>query len=175
MKLRAINIVLSIWFLLTILGCQRTARLDQARRDLPPDIVGTWKALDNPWTIILSHDGTVSSAVIPMGEVQIRPNKTTTAIMKDDSISTFTAGDCIVEYTPKTRELFVSIEMEKIHVKFPDNVIDGNSIDRFVGTVSEDGKFWMADWLTVFNYGPLFLQDPNEITATPLVFEKMID
>ena len=167
MKIRAINIILLVWFLLTVLGCQKTARLT--------DIAGTWKARDNPWTIVLSPDGTVSSAVIPMGEVQIKPNQTTTAKMKDGSLSTFKAGDCVVEYTPKTRELFVGIEMKDIHIKFQNNEIKGNSMDRFIGPVSQDGKYWKADWITVFDYGPLFPQDPNDVTATPVVFEKMRD
>ena len=152
------------WIFWTGLGCQ-----------LPPDIAGTWKAQDSPWKIVLSPDRTVSSAVIPMGEVEIKPNQTTKVEMKDGSFSTFKAGDCVVEYTPDTRELFVSVEMEKIHIRFLDNVIDGNSIDRFVGPVSEDGKFWMADWIAVFDYGPRFPQEPNDIFAKPLVFEKIED
>lgn len=140
---------------------------------LPPDIAGVWKARDNPWKIALSPVGTLSSAVIPMGEVLISPNKTTTAEMKDGSISTFKAGDCTVEYDPKTRELFVSIEMKQIHIKFQNNEIKGNSTDRFFGPISEDGKYWKASWITVFDYGPLFPQDPNDIVAAPIVFEKV--
>lgn len=108
-----------------------------------------------------------------MGEVEIKPNQATRLEMKDGSFSYFKAGDCVVEYTPDTRELFVSVEMEKIYIKFLDNVIDGNSIDRFVGPVSEDGKFWMANWITIFDYGPRFPQEPNDIFAKPLVFEKI--
>jgi len=162
MRTKAAIIFFLTWIFWTGLGCQ-----------LPPDIAGTWKAQDSPWKIVLSPNGTVSSAVIPMGEVEIKPNQTTKVEMKDGSFSTFKAGDCVVEYTPDTRELFVSVEMEKIHIKFLDNVIDGNSIDRFVGPVSEDGKFWMADWIAVFDYGPRFPQEPNDISAKPLVFEKI--
>jgi hypothetical protein len=110
-----------------------------------------------------------------MGEVEIRPNKTTRVEMRDGSFSTYATGDCVVNYTPATRELFVSIEMKKIHVLFMDNVIDGNSIDRFVGPVSEDGKVWTPDLISVFDYGPRFPQDPNDIFAQPLVFEKVED
>ena len=140
---------------------------------MPPDVAGTWKAQDSPWKIVLNHNGTVSSAVIPMGDVEIEPNQTNRIEMKDGSLSTFKAGDFIAEYMPKTRELFISIEIEEIHINFLDNVIDGNSVDRFVGPVSEDGKFWRADWITVFDYGPLLPQEPNDIFAKPLTFEKM--
>ncbi len=140
---------------------------------LPPEVAGTWKAKGSPWKIVLSPDGTVSSAVIPMGQVEVKPNQTTKMEMKDDSISTYEAGDFIVEYTPETRELFVAIEMKKIHIVFRENVIDGNTTDRFVGRVSEDGKVWTTDWIQVFDYGPRFPQDPNDVEATLLMFEKV--
>ena len=174
MKLKVVIILFFVWLVLLVVGCQTPAKQTVADRAiLPPDIVGTWKAQDSPWKIVLSPDGAVSSAVIPMGEIEIKPNQTTKAEMKDGSVSTFKAGDCVVEYTPIMRELFVSIEMEKVYVKFLDNVIAGNSIDRFIGPVSEDGKLWKADWITVYDYGPRFPQDPNDITAKLLVFEKV--
>jgi hypothetical protein len=140
---------------------------------LPPHVAGAWKAQDSPWKIVLASDGTVSSFILPMGNVLVKPNSTTKVEMLDGSFSTFTAGDCIVEYDPDTRELFVDIQMERIHVVFMDNVIDGNSVNVFAGPVSEDGKNWYADFTEIFDYGPRFPQDPNEIFAVPLTFEKV--
>jgi hypothetical protein len=174
MKVKVVITIFLMWLFLGVVGCQTAIKRSSAYRAiLPPDIVGTWKAQNSPWKIVLSPDGAVSSAVISMGEIEIKPNQTTKAEMKDGSVSSFKAGDCIVQYNPATRELFVSIEMEKVDVKFLNNVITGNSIDRFIGPVSEDGKFWKADWITVYDYGPRFPQDPNDIVAKPLVFEKM--
>ena len=176
MKLRAAIILLSAPLILAAPGCrQPPTRCTDAYHQVPPEIAGTWKARESPWKIVLAQDGTVSSAVIDMGQVEVTPNQTTKVEMKDGSWSTFRAGDCIVEYTPATRELFVSIRMEEIHVVFADNVIDGNSTDRFVGLVSEDGREWSADWVKIFDYGPRFPQDPNDIFATPLIFEKIED
>jgi len=67
----------------------------------------------------------------------------------------------------------VSVEMKKIHVVFMDQLIDGNSTDRFVGPVSEDGKLWTAEWIKTFDYGPRFPQEPNDIYANPVVFDKI--
>jgi hypothetical protein len=174
MRLKSVIFFSLAMFICAAAGCQTSVRQSSTGKTiLPTDIAGTWKAQDSPWKIVLNPEGKVSSAVIPMGEVEIKPNQTTKAEMKDGSISTFTAGDCVVEYTPNKRELYVCIEMEKIDIKFLNNVIAGNSIDRFVGTVSQDGKFWMADWINVFDYGSQFPQDPNDIYAKPLVFEKM--
>lgn len=163
--------------LLGLAGCQWQLgkSFEGGQTVLPPDIAGTWKARGEPWKIVLSPDGTVSSALIPLGAVEVRPNQTTEMEMKDGSISTFKAGDCIVEYMPDTRELFVCVEVEEFHIVFLDNRIDGNTIDRFIGPVSEDGKTWMADWISVFDYGPRFPQDPNDIIAEPLTFEKIED
>jgi len=172
MKLKSAIILVLAWIILSTCGCPTNQR-SANKVMLPPDIAGTWKARKDPWKIILSPDGTVSSAVIDMGTVEVRPNKTTKVEMRDGQFSTYKAGDCIVEYTPATRDLYVSVEMEQIHVVYLDNVIDGNSIDRFAGPVSQDGKTWIADWIKVFDYGPRFPQDPNDTYNGPVTFEKI--
>lgn len=163
--------------LLWISGCQgpQESTSGNQKTPLPPEIAGTWKARESPWKIVLNPDGTVSSAVISLGQVEVKPNQTTKVKMKDGQFSTYKTGDCVVDYTPATRDLFVSVEVEEMHIVYMDNVIDGNSIDRFVGLVSEDGKVWTADWINVFDYGPRFPQDPNDIYAEPLIFDKIED
>lgn len=175
MKLKTMIIFVLATAILPNCSCQPSNRRPAGKTPLPPAIAGTWKAQDSPWKIVLAPDGTVTSAVIPMGEVEIRPNRTTKVEMMDGSYSTYKAGDFIVEYIPNTRELFVSVEMEKIHIVFIDNVIDGNSNDRFIGPISEDGKTWTADWINIFDYGPRFPQDANDIFAGQLIFEKVKD
>jgi hypothetical protein len=163
--------------LLWISGCQgpQESTSGDAKTALPPEIAGTWKARESSWKIVLNPDGTVSSAVISLGQVEVKPNQTTKVEMKDGQFSTYKTGDCVVDYTPATRELFVSVEMKKIHVVYMDNVIDGNSINRFTGPVSEDGKTWIADWVELFDYGPRFPQDPNDAYNGPVTFEKVAD
>ncbi len=177
MRIKFVVFFMSAQVLAVTLGCQvsQTSKVRSSNQKplLPPEVAGTWQAQDSPWKIVLSPDGTVSSAVVFMGEVEVKPNQTTKVEMKDGSFSTYKAGNCPVEYNPSTRELFVSIEMEKIHIVFLDNVIDGNGIDRFIGRISEDGKTWMADWITIFDYGSRFPQEPNDIYAQPLIFKKL--
>ncbi len=139
----------------------------------PEFLVGTWKAENRPWKIVLSSDGTVSSALIPMGRVEVRPNQTTKVEMKDGQYSIYKAGDFDVVYNPADKELFISIEILEYHIVYLDNVIDGNSIDRFAGEVTEDGEYWMADWIRIFDYGPRLPQDPNDIYTVPIVFKKI--
>jgi hypothetical protein len=176
MKTKLIVIFVSAWVFWLTGGCQN--QFGPGRVMLPPEVAGVWKAYDSPWKIVLSPDGKVVSAVIPMGEVEVRPNRTTKAEMLDGSISTYKAGNFTVEYTPQTRELFVTVEMKSIHIRFMNERIDGNSTDRFAGPVSKDGKVWMADWIMLFDYGPRFPQnvnDPNNTFGGQLVFEKVKD
>jgi len=154
--------------LMFLAGCGSTGG------NLPPEVAGIWLAYDAPWVIELSPDGNVVSAMIPMGEVEIGPNQTTEAEMLDGQISMYEGGDCPVEYNPQTRELTVTIAVKAFHVKFYDDRIDGNSTDTFMGRVSEDGRTWYADWYSIFDYGPRFPMDANEIYSGPVLFEKVI-
>ena len=136
-------------------------------------MAGEWQARDNDWRIIIDPNGTIASARIPMGKVWVSPNKTTKVEMKDGSWSTYEGGDCVVRYDPVKRELYVLIEVAKLDIKFLENRIEGHSTDRFIGPVSEDGNKWTADQITQFDYGPRFPQDPNEVFAGTLIFDKV--
>jgi len=174
--LRKVAIIVSLVYVVLLpAGCQQPSEPQPPvnKPTLPAEVAGVWQARESPWRIVIDPNGTVISVVIPMSVVEVRPNQTTRVEMKDDSWSTFKAGNCTVEYTPQTRDLFVTVRMDEIHVAFLDNRIDGNSTDRFVGPVSEDGKTWKAEWVTIFDYGPRFPQEPNDLFAEPLIFDKV--
>lgn len=176
-RLAVLSAITGISLFLASCGCPagKPARR-QPVQPLPPDVAGLWKAVDEPWQIELSMDGTVVSAVIPMTEAVIWPNQVTTVEMLDGSKSTLKAGDCPVEYDPQTRELLVTIAMKAIHIRFVEERIDGNSTDTFVGSVSDDGSIWNTDWMSFFDYGPRFPQDQNDVNNVyqgPLIFEKV--
>jgi hypothetical protein len=154
-------------------GCQSENRKQPqaAAVQLPPEIAGIWKAQDSPWQIVLSQDGKVSSAILPLGEVEVKPNQKTMVEMKDGNMSAYTAGNFEVNYNSLSRELEVTIEMKSIHVVILDESLDGNSMDIFSGRVSEDGKIWDTIWFNIFDYGPRFPPEPNAI-GEPLKFYK---
>jgi hypothetical protein len=155
---------------LAFFGCQ-------GRSVLPPDIAGTWKTQNpsSPWEIVLSPDGKVASAVIPMGRVEIRPNQTTKVELRGGGISTYKVGDCTVDYTAETRELSVSVDVQEFRVVIMDNRLDGNIKYYLIGEVSKDGKIWEPDFTEVFGFGTRPAKDPNDLSATPLRFEKVKD
>jgi hypothetical protein len=168
--------------LMFLAGCGGSGKKPAEQRNIffPPEVAGIWLAYDSPWVIELSKDGKVIMAQIPMGDVEIAPNEITEANMIDGQISTYEAGDCPVEFNPLTRELTVTIVLKAFHIKYFDDRIDGNSIDIFVGRVSEDGRNWYADWYTFFDYGPRFprnredINDMNMVYMDNVLFEKVI-
>jgi hypothetical protein len=162
-------LVCSFLTLVCLTGCNGPA----SSKAFPPDIAGTWQADGSAWKIVLSKDGKVKSALVSLGEAEVRPNKTTKFEMRTGEISHITAGDCIAEYKPVKRELFVSIELKDIYIAFPAEALTGNTLDIFKGPVSEDGKTWNAEQITVFNYGPRFPQDENDIIPEPIIFRKV--
>jgi hypothetical protein len=162
-------LVCSLSALVLLTGCNGPA----SSNAFPPNVAGTWQADGSIWKIVLSKDGKVKSALVPMGEAEVRPNETTKFEMKDGKFSHITAGECIAEYKPVERELFVSIELKDIYISLPGDSLTGNSLDIFRGPVSEDGKTWNAEQTTVFDYGPRFPQDENDVVPEPLVFRKV--
>jgi hypothetical protein len=167
----------SLLALVLFCGCEssglKTAAPAAGADKFPAFLAGTWQAQDSPWKIVLTPDGRVSSAIVSWEE-EVRPNQTTEFEMLDGKISHITAGDCIAEYRPAGRQLFVSIELKDIHIVFPADLLTGNSIDNFTGTVSEDGRTWNAEQITVFDYGPSFPQTPDDVNyPQPIVFNKV--
>jgi len=153
-------------------GCNGPASSNKA---FPSFLVGTWQMEGGVWRIVIEPNGTVSSAFVPMGEAEIRPNQTTEFEMADGSKSHITGGEFLAEYNPSTRELFVSIEQKEIYIVLPGYTINGNGLDTFRGPVSKDGSTWNAGWTNVFDYGPLFPQDVNDIYTEPIVFKKVAE
>ena len=139
---------------------------------LPAEVAGTWQARGNAWKIVLTEDGHVASATIPLGNVEVRPGKTTKVEMADSGISTYKAGRCDVAYDPQIRELRVEVIVDQVSIAFMSERIAGNTKDVFIGPVSEDGKVWEADWLSFFNLGERFPMDPNAV-GEGLVFDKV--
>lgn len=177
---RFLAVFLCFFVLSCISGCHKKSESVKsvtkvsANKSLPPEVAGTWQAIegsDSPWRFVITPDGQISEATVMWYEV-VRPNQTTEFSMPDCP-SYLTGGDFAVEYQPAGRELSVSIELKDIHICLQGGVIDGNSLDTFVGKVSEDGKLWQADWLTLYDYGPDLPQGPNDVQMPSLIFEKV--
>ena len=154
-------------------GCRELQQVpEEEKPEVEARYAGEWQATNGQWTLCFAPDGTLESAVIPLGNVRIRPKKVTHITMKDDQTSSIKAGPCDVKYSPETRNLYARIPLEDVHIVYENNVIDGNQVDQFMGAISEDGQTWVADWINSFNYGPRFPLDVKNDHVKRLIFKK---
>ena len=161
-------------------GCGKPAaetnaqmQVGEPTKGLTSFVAGTWQMRDGVFRFVIEPNGVVSSAVIPLMECTIRPHQTTYVPMKDGNVSDFTGGDMFAEYDPVTRELSLYIELKNFLIRFFDIRTGGSQVDRFFGPVSEDGSVWICDWFSMFDYGPDFPVDYNEIGTSPCIFDKV--
>jgi hypothetical protein len=162
--------------LLVFSGCQQLGRSNsnadvivEGGGKFPKSLAGTWEANNkndlNYWKIVFEPDGKVSSAILPLGEVEVKPNRTTEAKGPKGESGFYEAGDFTVDYKPQGRELAVNIEIKQFYLErlIEWNVILKGSWEYFVaGNISEDGKTWQAN---VFSSPDMvvLVPDPNHI------------
>jgi len=169
-------------------GCQKDATktgsvevLIDGNGQFPEFLVGTWKNDEHGWEFVFEPDGSISSAVISLGRVRIKPGEVTTVPMIKDGKGVFKPGEWTVHYNPASRELTVKISLKDFRVQVEDNVLEGKVTDVFVGQISKDGNTWPADWTSFPDYtahtpeNPNFKMaaDPNYGVENPLTFEKV--
>ncbi len=176
---------------LLLSGCQELGR-DKKRAveviiegggEFPQFLVGRWKADKQSWEFVFEPDGTISSAVIALGRVRIRPGQVTTIPMRGGGKGIFEPGQWTVHYAPASRELMVEISLKNFYAELGKDVLEGKSTDVFIGTISEDGKSWHVDWIGFPDYMahtakyPSFkmTEDPNYGILKTLTFEKVTE
>ena len=146
--------------------------------EFPEFLVGIWKADKHGWEIVFEPDGTISSVVISLGRVRIKPGQVTEVPMEPGGRGVFEAGQWTVQYSPDDRELAVEIVVDDFHIDMGSRGLKGHGSDWFVGPVSEDWQMWQVEWFTFPEYimlapepvKPPFV--PNNIAAGTLVFRK---
>jgi len=182
--------LLLVWFLSVSLsgGCQKKAAnsngvevLVDGDGQFPAFLVGTWKADQGGWEIVLGPDGKISSAVVSLGRVKMVPGKVTTIPMELGGKGVFQPGLWTVQYLQEQRELIVEIAIESFRVDLGENIVQGRTRDFFVGEVSKDGTLW---WAQRFSYPEYTIDtakfpnyklpvDPNENPKESLLFQKL--
>ncbi len=149
----------------------------------PPFLVGRWKADKGGWEIVFEPDGTISSAVVSLGRVRMKPGQLTTTNMILGGKGRFEPGQWTVQYSQAKRELIVEIAIEHFRVELGENVVQGQTWDFFVGLVSSDGQLWWADRFSFPEYivdtkkYPHYKLpfDPNDEPRESLIFRKVTE
>ena len=151
MKRLLVLLVCSL-FIFILIGCQNSTKLKSGvdviidgDGQFPASLAGTWKANEGGWEIVFEQDGSISSAVISLGRVRIKPGHVTTVPMKLGGKGTFEPGQWTVQYLQEQRELIVEIKIDYFRTELGDSIVKGRTHDFFVGSVSEDGRLWWAD------------------------------
>ena len=146
----------------------------------PEFLVGTWKSDKQGWEFTFEPDGTISSARISFGRFRVVPGRKTTLPIKAGGEGIAEPGPWLVSYSPDTRELMVQIVMDRIHVTMGEKVVEGNSKDVFIGTITEEGNAWQVVCTSFSNIAARTPLHPNfDLSEDPvygresiLTFEK---
>ncbi|MHC4474612.1 MAG: hypothetical protein ACYTEL_03130 [Planctomycetota bacterium] len=171
------------------LGCQNNDLSEVIMAgdpQFPGILAGRWRAHKAGWEFVIEQGGTISSAVIDSGLVQVDPRKRTAeAELADGGKAFYQLGDWVVQYSPAERELSIEVVVDYYHLDLVTWGMKGNSRYLFVGPVSEDGQHWTAHWFSfshteVYSTGPddvvtVFQPDDTENLIDILVFEKVTD
>ncbi|HEG43267.1 hypothetical protein LCGC14_2935470 [marine sediment metagenome] len=171
--MRCISLLLVIVALSGLTGCQGPAAnlkpvevFIDGDGEFPAFLVGTWKAYKLPWEIVFEEDGTISSAVINMGRQRIIPGQIKTIPLREGGEGVYEPGQWLVRYVPDTRELMVDIVIDHMRMEKSGQIIEGKAADTFIGTISEDGRSWTADWDTFYDY-TAYTPEPTKLTSGP--------
>lgn len=134
----------------------------------PDFLIGTWKADTGGWEIVFEPNGTISSAVVSLGRVRLKPGQVTTVPMQLGGKGVFKPGLWAVRYSHQQRELLVEITIERFRVELGDSVLKGGTHDLFVGSISADGRLWWAERFSRPQYVADTKKYPNrKLTVEP--------
>ncbi len=147
----------------------------------PDFLVGAWKADSGGWEIVFEPNGTISSVVVSLGRVRMKPGQVTTVPMKLGGKGVFEAGPWAVQYSPERRELVVEIAIASFRVELGGGVVKGRTLDIFTGSVSGDGRSWWANRFSFPEYvadtkkyrDHKLTVDPNDNPPEELLFQKV--
>ena len=113
-------------------GCQENTKRNtgvdviiSGNGDFPESLAGRWKADKGGWEIEFDSNGSISSAIISFGRIEVTPGQTTTVPMKLDGTGVVEPGVWIVEYEPLSRELTVEINIKNYRMELGDDIVEG--------------------------------------------------
>jgi hypothetical protein len=148
---------------------------------MPESLVGTWRSDNGLWEFVLEKDGSISSALISISKVRIKPGRSTSVPMMLGGKGVFEPGLWTVQYLKEQRQLTIEIKIDHFYVELGDGIVKGKRHDFFIGSVSKDGRLWSAQRFSYpenitetdkYKNYQLF-EDPNDNPKETQVFQKI--
>ena len=171
MRRLGLVIYIGLFMFLVPAGCQETGKTDnqtypvfQNKKDFARALAGTWRAEGSFWEIDFAPDGTISSAVIPLGNVRIRPNQTTEVKGWLGEPGIFQAGSCPVYLEPQSRQISIQIPIEKVYARFATASLDGTCQYFIEGEMAKNNQALFATAFTVLKLD-VIANEPNSATG----------
>jgi hypothetical protein len=133
----------------------------------PQFLEGTWKGDKLGWELEFGPGGGgISSAVIPLGQVRVRPNQTSRIEGARGEPGIFEAGDFVVNYEPRNRGIFISIAIEHIYEEIGGGILEGGCEYFIEGSILEDEKTMEATVFTALDLDA-YMPDANAAEGEP--------
>jgi hypothetical protein len=187
--MRKLSIALvCVLFVFSISGCNDSAKDNSGMQvtvrgggKFPEYLAGKWVS-DKVWEFNFEPNGVISSAVLNLGAVEVKPGQITKVPMLNGGEGVFEPGKWLVDYDPHTRELTIEVSLKDFELQMGGKVVlEGTSRDIFVGKVSESGDYWNSVWTRDEEFTahtkdfPNYKLpgDPNADEVIPVVFEKV--
>jgi hypothetical protein len=162
-------------------GCQEAGRNKSVAEvtlekgsEFPRSLAGAWEANKdnmNYWRIVFKPDGTISSAIIPLGEYEVKPNQMNKTKGPDGEPGFIDAGDFDVFYNPRSHNLAVDIKLKQFYLDLgAHGILKGSWEFLIAGKVSEDEKTWDGNLFNSVDIASL-VRDPNSPKDKPTLKE----
>ncbi|MFA5291398.1 MAG: hypothetical protein WC496_00015 [Phycisphaerae bacterium] len=173
-----------VFCLMVLGGCgeeQKKPAAKKVNETAAAFLAGTWQGDMEDWLIVIDANGHVTRARVPIGRVEMTPDKITKVPMKQGGQGVYKPGQWFVQYDPNTKEMMVEINIKHFKARMGKNTVEGRSRDVFVGPVEPNGMLWTADWVSEPHYLAstdkqkkiALAVDPNEYYKGQVIFKKV--
>lgn len=188
MKRQGLMVFLGVILLLFVVSCtpqaSRQKNLYVTIEDgtpFPEYLVGTWRQDDKiEREFVFTSDGRLESIVFGLGLVRLQPGEILHLPLKNGGKGVYVPGKWDVTYDNKSRQLGIQITIDSFKMQVGQQIIEGKTTELFIGTISEDGTCWTADYISYPEYYATTedglkhrLMDGEEMMEETIVFKKI--
>ena len=143
------SVVSILVFFACLTGCQSRYKgqeiVIEGEGTFPPEAAGVWKTDKGNWEIEFRKDGSIVSAVIPLGRIRMYPGKVKTLTTRFKGKGIFEPGLWQVFYEVESGEMTVILETKHFFQDVGRHSVEGNQKDFLSGRLDIEAGEWYAD------------------------------